>query len=44
MCLVLDKVGDLVVSKKSEIVDLVAEAHNLALKKMFVTKIIQQRT
>jgi len=31
MCLVLDKVGDLVVSKKSEIVDLVAEAHNLAL-------------
>lgn len=32
MCLILDKSGDLIVSKKSEVVDLVTEAHNLALK------------
>lgn len=31
MCLVLDKSSDLIVSKKSEVVDLVTEAHNLAL-------------
>jgi len=31
VCLVLDKVGDLIVSKKSEVVDLVSEAQDLAL-------------
>ena len=36
MCLVLDKSGDLIVSKKSEVVDLVTEAHNLALKTRFI--------